>query len=225
MTASTIETPSTGKTIRLVVIDDHPVVRNGLSKLLTEEPDLVVAAQAGGAEAGLLQVAAADPDVVVLDIRLGDGMTGIAACRTVRDQYPQAGVVVLTSYPQDVDGALAAGAHGVVLKRSDTTHLLRAIRRAADGESYEDPALAEPRTTHEDEFGLTDAELRVLNPLAVGASNEEIAGQLCLSIHTVKSHVRSICTKLDVANRTEAAVVALHKGLIAPLDQDSHTEE
>lgn len=215
MPVKTVGTGTDVGLVRVLVIDDHPVVRTGLSAVIEGEDDLFVVGEAGTAETGLLQVKAGEPDVIVLDVRLGDGMTGIGVCRRVRDEYPDVGVVFLTSYADDVDEAVHAGAQGVVMKRSDTSRLLQAVRHVADGDYFRDPTLDTLTVIHvgEDRPELTSAERRVLEPLARGASNDDIARQLCLSVHTVKSHVRNICEKLGASNRTEAAVIAVRRGL------------
>jgi NarL family two-component system response regulator LiaR len=215
--------------IRVVLVDDHRIVRRGLRSFLEAQPDLLIVGEASSGEE-LLPHLANDtwaPDVILMDLLMPGGMDGIEATRRAREANPQSRVVVLTSYADDarVIAALRAGATGYVLKESEPELLVSAIRSAAAGRSVLDPMVAatvvqglNPSAAGRG-AALTSRELAVLRLLARGLLNKEIADQLSIGEETVKTHVGNILAKLGVSHRTEAAVYALRQRLV-PLDDE-----
>ncbi len=207
--------------IRILVVDDHPVVREGLVALLGDEPDFVVAGQATTAAEALTEAARLRPDVVVMDVRLPD-RTGVEACADLARQVPAAHVVMLTSFPNDgvMMGSFAAGARGFVLKESQPAIIRQAVRTVSDGGTYADPriagklvALATRGRRAKGPFDLTVQEMRVLELLPRGLTNREIGDRLGIGENTVKTHVRNLMRKLDARDRVEAAAIAMREGL------------
>lgn len=217
-----------GKT-KVVLVDDHAVVREGLAVLLGRCDDLEVVGEAGSAAEALEVVERTRPDVVVMDIRMPGG-SGIDATRTIVTRWPAIRVLVLTSYAEDeaVLAAIAAGARGYVLKQVGSQGLLDAIRQVAAGGSLLDPSvtgrvLEEVRrsaTSRDPELALlSEHERRIVGLIAAGKTNREIAQAVYLSEKTVRNYVSAILTKLNLANRAEAAAFAARKG-IRPEESD-----
>jgi two-component system response regulator DevR len=201
---------------RIVLVDDHEIVRRGLKELLQDEGFDVVG-EAGNAADALIRVRALRPDVAILDARLPDG-SGIDVCRDVRSADPSIACLILTSYDDDdaLFAAIMAGAAGYVLKQVHGTDLVDAIRRVAAGQSLLDPAVTtrvlerlregprrDPRLA-----SLTDQERRVLDLVAEGLTNRQIGTRLGLAEKTVKNYVSSLLAKLGLASRTQAAIYA-----------------
>ncbi len=204
--------------IRLLIVDDHPVVRSGLKAMLTSQPDLEVAAEAESGEAALALLAGARPDVILMDLRM-PGMDGAAAIRAVRARDPGVRILVLTTYDSDADilRALEAGAAGYLIKDAPPEELFRAVRGAARGELALAPSVAARlarRLVGGAGPALSEREIEVLELAARGAANREIAGRLHISEATVKSHLVHIFTKLGVADRTAAVTLALEQKII-----------
>lgn len=209
---------------RIIVVDDHEVVRLGLKALIDRHPDMEVVAEASSASDAVTKTAAFKPDVVVLDIRLG-GASGIDACREIMLELPNTKVIMLTSYAEDdmLFAAIRAGAAGYVLKQAGGQDLIRAIETVGQGNSLLDPALTERvfaevrRAAREQESSafaqLTDQERRVLALVAEGKTNREIAQDLHLGEGTVRNYVSNILSKLGLANRAEAAAYAIKHNL------------
>lgn len=201
---------------RVLIVDDHPVVREGLRAVLDLRPDCEVVGEAADGEAALVDYARLQPDVVVMDLRL-PGASGIATIQELRRRDPKVRVLVLTSFGGDaeIQRALDAGAQGVVLKGAPSREVAEAIRRIHGGElSISEDARAELRSG-EGLSALTRRELEVLALVAEGLRNREIADELGLSPSTVKVHVNKILEKLEAQDRTEAVTRALRRGLIA----------
>lgn len=206
--------------IRLLIVDDHEIVRLGLRTLLADEPDLEVVAEAGTAEEALVQVANHRPDVVVLDIQL-PGRSGLEACRELRRQFPDIQVVILTSHGGDgfAEQALRAGAAGYVLKQVGNEELVRAVRAAQRGEIALDPKTAAKVVARLKDLqvqadasafrALSARELDVLVLVAKGKSNKEIGRVLNLTEITVRNYVSNILEKLHLRNRIELATYAV----------------
>lgn len=203
--------------IRVLIVDDHPVVREGLATFLDLHDDVEVVGHAATGGEALAQAAGHDPDVVLLDLRLPDG-NGLARIPQLLDGAPDRKVVVLTSFLDDgfVRQAIQAGASGYLVKHASPDSLLEGIRAAARGDTPMDPqalqALTAPRR-HDPIDDLTPREREVLAHLAQGRSNREVAGTLVIAEKTVKTHVSAILAKLGVADRTQAALYAKDRGL------------
>lgn len=213
----------TPRMVRVFLLDDHEVVRRGLRELLEAAGDMVVVGEAGTAAEALARIPGACPDVAVLDLRLPDG-TGVDVCREIRSRDPRVACLVLTAYDDDeaLASAVMAGASGYVLKQLRGPELVRSIRRVAAGESLLDPllvaklvaklvAVGSSGTVDEDELlqHLTGQERRVLDLVAEGLTNRQIAGRLYVAEKTVKNYVTSMLAKMGMARRTEAAVYAV----------------
>lgn len=207
--------------IRVLIADDHEVVRVGLRSLLDAVDDIQVVGEAASGVEAIERAEALQPDVVVMDVRMPE-MGGIEACRAIRSANPNIKVIMLTSYSDDeaVFASLMAGAGGYVLKRIGTTQLVEGIRVVAGGGSMLDPKVTGrvlERLREGDEAEdetvevLTDQERRILDLIAQGFTNREIAERLFLSEKTVRNYVSNILGKLQVSNRTQAAAYALRK--------------
>ncbi len=201
--------------IRVFLLDDHEVVRNGIAASLELEPDLTVVGQAGDAATALTEIRRAEPDVAVLDVRLADG-NGIDVCRDIGREFPELAVLMLTAFDNDqalVD-ASRAGAAGFVLKQIRSRELVDAIRAVAEGRQLLDAAevrLATQRIRRS-EAGrlaeLTGQERRIFDLIGQGRTNREIAAEMYLAEKTVKNYVTSVLAKLGMSRRTEAAAMA-----------------
>ncbi|NDJ86628.1 MAG: response regulator transcription factor [Chloroflexi bacterium] len=207
--------------LRILITDDHAVVRAGLKAILDNEPDFTVVAEAGSGEEAIEQAVNFKPDVVLMDIRMPGGMSGIEACEQVLKKLPETRVIMLTSYAEDelVMDAIRAGAVGYVLKRVDSSKLIEDIRRVMQGEAVIDSAVARTlinevrEAAHIKEASvfadLSERELHILALIARGLTNREIAQKLYLGEGTVRNYVGKILSTLHVANRAEAAVFAV----------------
>jgi DNA-binding NarL/FixJ family response regulator len=209
--------------IRIVIVDDHPVVRSGLHALLDQRPDLDVVGQAGSGAEALDVVAATNPDVVLCDLRLGEGLDGVEVTRELRGPRPESGapgpaVVILTTFDHDADivRAVEAGAAGYLLKDASADDIAAAIAQAARGESVFSAALTrrvvDAMRTQRAE--LSPREREILALLAEGLSNREMARRVFLSEATVKTHLVHIYSKLQVEGRTAAVARARAAGLL-----------
>lgn len=202
--------------LKVMLVDDHEVVRQGLRALLEAEEDIEVVAEAGNGPIAVSQASAHQPDVVVMDVRMPEG-SGVEACRDIRDQNPDIQVIMLTSFSDDeaLFKSIMAGAAGFVLKQIRGTDLVDAIRTVGSGRSLLDPdvtqrVLERLRKAKFDDKDpklarLSPQEERILDMIGEGLTNREIAGRIHLSDKTVKNYVSTILQKLDVARRAEAA--------------------
>ena len=209
---------------RIILVDDHEVVRLGLKSLLERHPQFEVVGEANSARDALEQVATLEPDVVVMDIRL-PGTSGIEACEQIVDQHPNTKVIMLTSYAEDemLFSAIRAGASGYVLKQIASEELVKAIEAVGRGEALLDPAVTQRvfqevrRAVKEEEASafahLSQQEKHVLLLVSEGKTNREIAKNLFLGEGTVRNYVSSILSKLGVNNRAEAAAYAVEHSL------------
>ena len=205
--------------IRIVVVDDHPVVRQGLVAILSYEQDLQVVGEAADGQEAVRVILEQKPAVVLLDLRLPI-LSGIEVMKQVRPREPQCKFLVLTTYDTDsyIVPALSAGAQGYLLKDASPDELVRAIHLMQAGGSPLEPGIAakllESMSESKDTEELSPRELEVLQLLVAGTSNKAIASQIHLSENTVKSHISHIFDKLNVQSRAEAVAVALQRGLV-----------
>ncbi|MEV6524880.1 response regulator transcription factor [Longispora sp. NPDC051575] len=204
--------------MRVLLVDDHPVVRAGLRALLTGQPGLEVIGEASTGEEGVALAAALRPDVVLMDLQLGPGIDGVTATeRVLALAYPPR-VLILTTYDTDADivRAVAAGATGYLLKDAPPEELFRAVRAAAAGETVLSGPVASrlARRVREPGVTLSPREVEILQLLAEGLTNEQIAGRLFISRATVKTHLVHIFGKLGVDSRTAAVTTAMERRLI-----------
>jgi two-component system, NarL family, response regulator DevR len=215
--------------MRIMIVDDHEVVRLGLSNLLTRQPGWQVVAEAGAVAEAIRLAHEHEPDVVVMDIRLSDG-SGVEACREIVKAHPQTKVIMLTSFAEDdlLFNAISAGAAGYVLKQVGNTDLLRTIETVARGEALLDPSLtgrvlAKLRESIRVEAfaDLSEQELKVLALIAQGKTNKEIATSLYLGEGTVRNYVSNILGKLGLSNRAEASAYAIRHNLEDYLSSES----
>lgn len=210
--------------MRVVICDDQSIVRDGLEMLLKLEPDMEVVGTAGDGATAVDIVAEKKPDMVLMDLKM-PVMNGVEATRRIRAQYPDIKVLVLTTYADDewVFDAIQAGASGYLLKDTPRDEVIKAIRGTSEGKTYVDPSVAgkvlrqassrhaQPATNITAE--LTEREIEVLRLIARGLSNKDISEKLFLSEGTIRNHVSAILAKLGVADRTQAAVIAIQHGL------------
>lgn len=209
--------------IRLIIADDHPVVREGLRAVLDSEADVEVVGEAGDGREALQLVESLQPDLVLMDLQMPD-MDGVAATRRIGRDHDGVGVLILTTYDTDADitRAVAAGATGYLLKDASRQELMQAIRLAARGESVLSPKVASRvlgRMRAPAEGALSTREVEVLLEVADGLSNKEVGRMLHISEATVKTHLLHIFAKLGVEDRTAAVTAALERGIIR---LDSH---
>jgi DNA-binding NarL/FixJ family response regulator len=199
------------KTIRILVVDDHPVVRLGLRAMIDAEPDMEVVAEAGDGPGAVAAYSAHRPDITLMDLRL-PGVGGPETIARIRAGSPDANIIVITTYDADADvyRAVQAGARGYLLKGTFAEGMLEAIRHVHAGGKLIARKLAERVSGPE----LTSREVGVLELVAKGMSNKEIAAALFLSEDTIKTHLRHIYAKLGVGDRTEAALLAVQRGII-----------
>lgn len=221
--------------IRLMIVDDHEVVRLGLRTALEPEDDMEITGDFGDARAAIREARVSTPDVVLMDVRM-PGMDGITACREIRDVAPDAKVIMLTSYSdqQAIMSSIMAGASGYLLKNTGRADLLNAIRSVAGGASLLDPAITSQvldklkeltvkEEAREAEM-LSDRERQVLALVAEGMTNKEIAARLVISGNTARNHVSRILDKLGMNRRSEAAAFAAQHGLLTS-DQDGEERQ
>lgn len=204
--------------VRVYLLDDHEVVRRGIRELLEESGDIVVVGESGSSETATADILELRPDVAILDGRLGEGASGIDVCREVRSANPGIAALILTSFDDDdaLFAAIMAGAAGYVLKQVRGGDLISMVHRIAGGQSLLDPAvtaqvLSRLRGGHAQQqarAALTQQEARVLDLIGEGLTNRQIARQMGLSEKTVKNYVSSLLAKLQLGNRTQAALFA-----------------
>jgi DNA-binding NarL/FixJ family response regulator len=206
---------SVDETIRVLVADDHPVVRTGLTAVLVQQADLKLVAEAENGERAVALYREHQPDVCLMDLRM-PVMDGVEAIRTITSEFPNARILALTTYEGDADirRALEAGARGYLLKDMLLTEVIRAVRAVHRGERVIPHAVAARLAEFPERSDLTERELEVLQLVARGLSNKEAARAIGRTDETIKIHLKNVFAKLGVADRTEAVTVAITRGLI-----------
>lgn len=202
--------------IRILIVDDHPVVRHGLAAMLSYQPDMEVVAEADTGLAAIDGFERHAPDVTLMDLSL-PVMSGVDAILAIRRRDTKARIIVLTTFSGDVHAikALKAGAAGYLLKDASRTDLLDTIRRVHRGDKCVPPTVAAALAEHAGDQALTNREIEVLRHVAAGNSNKVVAHRLCVSEDTVKAHMRNILVKLCASDRTHAVTIATHRGFLA----------
>ena len=201
--------------IRVLIVDDHSVVRRGLAAIIDMEGDAIVVGQAGDGAEAIDLWRSLKPDVVLMDLRM-PGMEGVEAIRRIRAEDGEAGIIVLTTFDHDEDiyAGLRAGAKAYLLKDVEPEELFRCIRTVHAGEAYLQPKVAAKLAQRMHEEPLTEREEQILKLLAEGKSNRGIGQELHITESTVKSHMKSLFVKLDVTSRAEAIALAARRGLV-----------
>jgi DNA-binding NarL/FixJ family response regulator len=201
--------------IRILTVDDHPVLREGIAAILASEPDMVLVAEAGNGHEAIEQFRTHRPDVTLMDLQM-PVMSGSEAILAIRKDFPDARIIVLTTYSGDMQArrAFKAGALGYLLKSMLRKELVETIRTVHAGRKRIPPEVAIEMAQHHDDDLLTQREIEVLREIAAGNANKHIAKHLTISEETVKAHVRSILSKLEANDRTHAVTIALKRGII-----------
>jgi DNA-binding NarL/FixJ family response regulator len=202
--------------IRILIVDDHPFLREGVRAVIATQPDLLVLAEAENGAEAVDQYRAHRPDIVLMDLQM-PGMSGVEAIIAIKAEWPEARIVVLTTYSGDAQAlrALRAGASGYILKSSLRKELLDTIRSVNAGGKYLDTNVATDIALHVIEDALTEREVNVLELAAAGNSNRAIGNRLNLAEETVKGHMKAIFLKLSASDRTHAVAIAARRGIIS----------
>jgi len=206
---------SDSEPIRVLVVDDHNLVREGVITLVEGQPDIRVVAEAANGREAIQQFRAHRPDVTLMDLQMPE-MNGLDALIAIRGEFPDARIIVLTTYAGDVQvlRAIKAGARAYLLKSSWHKELLDTIRAVHQGKKFLSPEVSFEIAEHATDDALTPAEVRVLRLIAEGHANKEIAAQLSVSEETVKGQVSNVLSKLNARDRTHAAMIGLRRGII-----------
>jgi DNA-binding NarL/FixJ family response regulator len=201
--------------IRILCVDDHPVVRQGIAGLVAVHPGMSVVAEASNGREAIQQYRAHRPDITLMDLQMPE-MGGLDAIAAIRNEFPDARVIVLTTYAGDAQAlrALQAGARGYLLKNALHKELIDTIRAVHAGKKALSPEVSFELAEHATDDALTPAEVRVLRLIAQGNATKEIARELAISEETVKGQVRNILSKLDAKDRTHAAMIGFKRGII-----------
>jgi DNA-binding NarL/FixJ family response regulator len=204
-----------GSAIRILAVDDHPVFRQGIAGLIEGQSDMTLVGEASNGREAIQQFRTHRPDVTLMDLQMPD-MNGLDAIGAIRNEFPEARIVVLTTYSGDVQvlRALKAGARAYLLKNLLHKELLETIRAVYAGKKSISPEASHEIATHATDDALTAAEISVLQLIAAGNANKEIASQLSISEETVKGRVKNILSKLGANDRTHAAMIGLKRGII-----------
>jgi len=203
------------KQIRVLTVDDHPLLRQGIAALIADERDMILVAEAANGREAIQQFRAHHPDVTLMDLQMPE-MNGIDAMLAIRGEFPDARIIVLTTYVGDVQArrALQAGARAYLLKNSLHKELLDTIRAVHAGRKNLSPEVSFDLAEHAAEDTLSPLEVRVLRLIADGNSNKEIAARLSVTEDSAKGHVRNILSKLGANDRTHAAMIGIKRGII-----------
>ena len=201
--------------IRILTVDDHPLLRKGIAALVNAEPDLKLVAEASNGQEGIEAFRTHRPDVTLMDLQM-PGLDGLEAIERIRNEFPDARIIVLTTYTGDIQvlRALRAGARGYILKGHVHKELLETIRAVHAGQKRIPPDIAAELADHATDDELTERELDVLRLIAAGNGNKQVADQLAIGEATVKSHVTNILSKLGANDRAHAVTIALKRGII-----------
>jgi DNA-binding NarL/FixJ family response regulator len=201
--------------IRILIVDDHPMLREGVSAILDDRTDMIVVGEASDGAEAIARFRELRPDVTLMDLQM-PGVGGLEAILAIRAEFPGARILVLTTYAGDTQAvrALKAGATGYLLKSSLRTEMIDAIHDVHRGRRHVNGEVANQIALHVADEGLSEREVAVLNLVAVGKANKEIAYSLALSEETVKAHLKNIFAKLDVGDRTHAVTLAVRRGII-----------
>jgi len=202
--------------IRILAVDDHPLIREGIAAVLQGEPDILLVAEASNGRDAIEQYRAHQPDVTLMDLQMPE-MNGIDAIQAIREDFPDARIIVLTTYSGDAQAlrAFKAGAAGYLLKNMLRKELLETVRSVHAGRKRVPPEIAIDIAEHHSDDLLTEREVEVLRQVAEGNANKIIADQLKISEETVKAHMRSILSKLGANDRTHAVTIAVKRGIIS----------
>jgi len=203
------------ETISVLVVDDHPIMREGIRTVLSYAPGMVVVGEAADGESAIEQFRALRPDVTLMDLQMPN-MTGVEAIEIIREEFPGAAIVVLSTFKTDVQAvrALRAGARGYLLKDTLSSDLTKTIRAVHAGRRYVTSAIAAEIAAHVEVETLTEREIAVLKVVAAGNTNRDVADMLAISLETVKQHMKNIASKLGTRDRAHAVAIAIKRGII-----------
>ena len=206
---------STSSPIRILSVDDHPMLREGIAAVLAGEDDMVLVAEASNGREAVEQFRAKRPDVTLMDVQMPE-VNGVEAILKIREEFPDARIIVLTTYSGDVQAARAfkAGASGYLLKNMLRKELIDTIRAVHAGKKRIPPEIAVEMAEHHSDDALTEREIEVLRAVAAGNANKMVAQQLHVSEETIKAHMKNILSKLGANDRTHAVTIALKRGII-----------
>jgi DNA-binding NarL/FixJ family response regulator len=202
--------------IRILSIDDHPLLREGIAAIINSQPDMTLVGSAANGKEGLEAFRTLRPDVTLLDLQLPD-LSGVEILIGIRAEFPEARIIILTTFERDVEiqRALKAGAHGYLLKSMPPKQMLDAIRRVHSGNKAVPPQIAEGLAQHFADESLSDREVEVLRQVAEGNRNRDIGAKLFITEETVKVHLKHIMGKLCATDRTHSVTIAARRGIIA----------